>query len=90
MTNAFSLVNRTDDYTPCFRNGEGFQELWSVDLNGNTVGVIRRIGNVWSARAYDGKLPNGWARHVLIGDRNSKEEAAELIQNYCTSRSACV
>jgi hypothetical protein len=78
----YTVTDRTDNYTPGFRAGEGWQELWSVDFDGETVGVLRRYGSVWHGNAYNGKRPDGWARHVFVGTADSSETAAELVKEF--------
>lgn len=87
MSQNFALVDRTEDYTPAFRAGRGFLELWSVDLNGRTIGVVRKLAtSCWSADVYDGKFRNGFAKHRRLGDVDNKEGAFELVRSFYLER----
>lgn len=84
----FRVVNRTDQYTESFRRGQGFLELWSLDdPDGKTVGVVRKLAtSCWSASVYDGKHQNGFAKHRLLGDTDTKGKAIDLILSFHTQR----
>jgi hypothetical protein len=90
MTEQFKVVDRTENYTPAFRSGEGFLELWSVDgPDGKTIGVVRKHAtSAWSARVYDGKHHSGFAKHRLLGDADTKGKAVDLILSFHTQRTS--